>query len=265
MSYEAIAEAVQLDSNVLKRVVQHAIANGIFCEPEPGYIRHTAMSRMLNQDPEAMDAVGFLLNDCRPATEQVVHALTKYPSLNKPNETGFNLANNSEDLFYVELAKKPERARTFGGGMRWMTRGPVYDIQRLIDGYDWKAIDTTDTTIVDIGGGHGGVSRALANATSNIQFIVQDLPGTVEEGQRILPSHLKDRISFQAHDFFNPQPVQGASIYFFRSILHNWPDGYVEQILRNQIPALVDGSRILVYEFVQQTTADTTLRAKHCR
>lgn len=149
-------------------------------------------------------------------------AFKKYPGSGEPNETGFNVENNTTAPFYLEIAKEPERSRRFGGGMRFMTRGALYDINHLIQGYDWAALDTTGSTVVDIGGGHGGVSRALAIATSEIKFIVQDLPGTVLEGKKILPTELEGRVEFMAHDFMTEQTVKGADIYFFRFILHNY-------------------------------------------
>lgn len=149
-------------------------------------------------------------------------AFEKYPGSGEPNETGFNVENNTTDPFYLEIAKIPERSRRFGAGMRFMTRGSLYDINHLIQGFDWAALDKTGGIVVDIGGGQGGVSTALAFATSKLTFIVKDLPGTVKEGKQILPKELEGRVEFMAHDFMNEQPVKGADVYFFRFILHNW-------------------------------------------
>ena len=40
----------------------------------------------------------------------------------------------------------------------------------------------------------------------------------------------------------------GAAIYFFRAVFPNWPDEYCVKILRNQIPALNQSSRIIIYD-----------------
>ena len=52
------------------------------------------------------------------------------------------------------------------------------------------------------------------------------------------------------HDFFKPQPVSGADVYFFRWIFHNWSDKYCIQILRNLIPALKRGARVIISDAV---------------
>lgn len=53
-----------------------------------------------------------------------------------------------------------------------------------------------------------------------------------------------------AHEFFAEQPVQGADVYYFRCILHDWSDKYAIRILRSLIPALKVGARILLSEYV---------------
>jgi O-methyltransferase domain len=265
ISYADIAHASNLDEVLLRRFIQAAMVNRVFSEPQLGYVQHTAISRLLKDDPEAMDTVGFLLEDLAPASTKVIEAYKKWPGSGEPNETGFNIENDTSDPFYLELAKNPERSRRFGGGMRFMTRGTLYDIGHLINGYDWVALDKAGGTVVDIGGGHGGVSRALANATTNLKLIVQDLPGTVKEGESLLPENLKERVTFMPHDFFTEQPVKGADVYFFRFILHNWSDGYCTKILKNLLPALKDGSKVVIYEFLIPEMADTTWSQKQGR
>lgn len=237
----------------------------IFAEVRSGHVRHTAASRILRQDSEAMDTVGFLVEDLAPASLKVIEAYKKWPNSGEPNETGFNIENDTSDSFYLELAKTPERSKRFGGGMRFMTRGSLYDLSHLIRGYDWASLEATGGTVVDVGGGHGGVSRALAEAFPGIKFIVQDLAGTVEEGQKLLPAELKSQITFMPHDFFQEQPVKNADIFFFRFILHNWSDKYATQILRNLIPAMKDGTRVVIYEFLPDVAATTKWTQKQPR
>jgi hypothetical protein len=40
-------------------------------------------------------------------------------------------------------------------------------------------------------------------------------------------------IPLPVHDFFKPQPVKNASVYFLRSIIHDWPDAEAKKILKN--------------------------------
>lgn len=241
------------------------MVNRVFSEPKLGHVQHTAITRLLKEDPEAMDTVGFLLEDLAPASTKVIEAHQRWPGSGEPNETGFNIENDTTNSFYLELAKIPERSRRFGGGMRFMTRRSLYDISHLVHGYDWTALDKEGGTVVDIGGGHGGVSQALAKATNKLQFIVQDLPGTAKEGKSLLPENLSGRITFMRHDFLTEQPVIGADVYFFRFILHNWSDGYCSTILKNLLPAMKNGSKVVIYEFLIPEMATTSWSQKQGR
>lgn len=102
--------------------------------------------------------MGFLLYDIAPGSVHVLEAMQKWPHSGEPTETGFNIAEQTSDPFYQHLARDAERSRRFGGGMRFMTQGSLYDINHLIDGYDWGALDRPGGCVVDVGGGHGGVS-----------------------------------------------------------------------------------------------------------
>ncbi|KAL4792588.1 O-methyltransferase-domain-containing protein [Aspergillus venezuelensis] len=260
-----LAEKTSLDPIRLRRYLHHTMMYRVFIESRPGYIAHSAASRLLKENPAALDTVGFLVEELTPAGTKVIEAEERWPNSSEPNETGYNVEFETADSFYHEIAKTSERARRFGAAMRFMTSGTFYDIAHLIRGYDWASLDQPGSILVDVGGGQGGVSQALAGATSHMRFIVQDLQGTVREGQRILPEHLQDRVSFQAHDFFNPQPVKHADVYFFRYILHNWADKYSVQILRNLIPALKAGSRVIIYEFLLPDESQTEWTKKQWR
>jgi hypothetical protein len=36
---------------------------------------------------------------------------------------------------------------------------------------------------------------------------------------------------YAGHDFFTPQPIKDAAIFFMRFIIHDWPDAYAKKIL----------------------------------
>ena len=65
-----------------------------------------------------------------------------------------------------------------------------------------------------------------------------------------VPLALQSRVLLTTHDFFTPQPVKDADVYFFRHIIHNWPDLYCIKILRNLVPALKNGARVLINDGV---------------
>ncbi|KAI9755733.1 MAG: hypothetical protein M4579_004163 [Chaenotheca gracillima] len=249
-SYEEIAQASHLDLGHTRRFLKHAMTNRLFKETEEGMVRHTVASRMLVEDPTLYDFVGLLTDDFHAASIKVIESMKKYPGSEEPNETGFNVEYNTSSPLYVELAKDPERMRRFRSGMSFSLRDQGLDLRYLVQGFDWAEIDKPGNTVVDVGGGHGDVTRALVTSTTSLKLVLQDLPGTIKEAETLFPKDLKHRVTFMPHDFFSPQPVIGASVYFFRWILHDWSDKYCVKILQSLIPGMKDGSKVLLYEYL---------------
>lgn len=104
--------------------------------------------------------------------------------------------------------------------------------------------DPSTALLVDVGGGRGQMCRAFRNRFPKLpgRVVVQDLPNTV--------SSSGEGIEAMPHDFFTPQPVKGAKIYYIRHVLHDWPDGKAESILRNVVDAMDQESIIIVDEKV---------------
>lgn len=55
------------------------------------------------------------------------------------------------------------------------------------------------------------------------------------------------RFDFQVHDLFKPQPVR-AAVYIFRHIFHDWSDEDTVKMLKNLVPGLQNGAKVLVSE-----------------
>lgn len=103
------------------------------------------------------------------------------------------------------------------------------------------------TTQVGGSGGHDDV--VLAQKFPDLSIIVQDLPKVETEFNNNVPAELKSRVTFMAHDFFQPQPVS-ADIYMIKLILHDWPDKESVQILRGLVPSLKPGARVIFIDYV---------------
>ena len=128
--------------------------------------------------------------------------------------------------------------------MNFLHSAVGFEPKHLVSGYDFTSIG--QGVFVDVGGSHGYVSIAIAQTYPNIRCIVQDLPATVTSGESRLPKEFKEQVSFMVHDFWTEQPVKDADIYYFRWIFHDWSDSYSVKILRQLIPALKNGARVLV-------------------
>ena len=238
------------------------MTNGIFCEPRPGIVAHTAASRLLAFDPAVRDFVGAGAEEATPSHAKAIDAIIEYGYATDPSQSvssastpayakslvdqyhqGFSLAHNTSQGFYDELHDHSSRGRRWANAMSLYAT--IVPIDGLVKSFDLAAIGFGP--VVDVGGGHGPVSVGLAShLPGDLKFIVQDLEHVVKEGPTHVPPELADRISFMPYDVRTPQPILGAPVHFFRAVFHNWPDASCIKILRNHIPALRSGAKIIV-------------------
>ena len=247
-SFESLSATCGLNVQDLRRITRYAMTDHIFHEPRPGFIAHTAASQLLAQNTLVNDFVGNVCEVRFPASARTVDALEKYGQSQDASQSGFSLADNTARGLYDEFSHDPERTRRWNGAMRALAL--EIDFQFILDSFPWTSYHTP--TILDVGGGCGDASIGLAPCLPGAKFIVQDSSeSALQHGKDLCLSTktLSSNISFQAYDFRTPQPVHGADIYYFRNIFHNWPDKNCIQILRNQIPSLKKGARLVVDDF----------------
>ncbi|KAK1146254.1 hypothetical protein N8T08_003344 [Aspergillus melleus] len=157
-----------------------------------------------------------------PASAKPVEATECYGSSQLANYASYSIAFDTDEPMFVHLRQFPERERRFANTMVEMTSTEGYGVHHLVDGYSWEEVEGT---------------------------VVDDVKGVVEQGRAALPPAVVERVTFQTHDFFTPQPVT-ADVYLLRFILHDHPDARAITILQNILPAMKKGSRVILNEGV---------------
>ena len=114
----------------------------------------------------------------------------------------------------------------------------------LVDGYDWASLGKV--SVVDLGGAQGHIAFALTEKFPHLNVIVEDLPAVVRQAKEALQDE-NHHVQFMEHDFFKPQPIT-ADVYLLRWILHNYPTQLCLSILRNLVPTLKPGARVIVMD-----------------
>ncbi|KAF2828338.1 S-adenosyl-L-methionine-dependent methyltransferase [Ophiobolus disseminans] len=264
-TFDEIADRCGLPEPEVRRIIRASLPSYIFREKSRGTVTHTAASRLLATFPLMRQWIETTGAEIHPAALKVADAIEKWPGSEEPNHTGYNIANNTTDNAFIHMSKQPGRAEKFAAAMTLFSNGPGYAPTHLVDNYPWDR--HSSGTIVDVGGSHGEYSIPIAQKFSSIQrVIVQDLPHVIEQAGATAPADLQDRVTFMAHDFFQPQPVKGADVYLLRWILHDWPDTYATRILCGLVPALEKSSKVVIHEYIvpepgqTPTVQDQTLR-----
>jgi hypothetical protein len=226
----------------------------IFDEPTPGKVCHTAISRLLATDEGYYQSIGLQLEDIAPASLKLIEAWEKFGAdAGEPNQSAFSLTNGGRSLFTV-LAEEPERAHRFDSAMKYAVEDKDFNFSDILNAFDWATLDKPGAIVADIGGGYGQISQALAKQTQHVSFIVQDLHHVVEDGRQRLPSEFNGRISFEVHNFMEPQQSGSTGstpdAYLISRCLHNWSDRHCAVILRALVPRLRKGSKVLIWDSV---------------
>ncbi|KAI5479076.1 S-adenosyl-L-methionine-dependent methyltransferase [Pseudohyphozyma bogoriensis] len=124
-----------------------------------------------------------------------------------------------------------------------------------IGSFDFRGLKD-GAVVVDVGGGTGAVSLILAREVPQIKLVLQDRPEVIngetkavwekEEGEALSSG----RVTLKAHDFFTPQPVQGADVYFLRAIIHDWPNAEAIMILKHLSAAATESTKLVLIEHI---------------
>ncbi|KAL9050422.1 MAG: hypothetical protein Q9162_006636 [Coniocarpon cinnabarinum] len=150
--------------------------------------------------------------------------------------------------FFSFLGQHPEYAQVWNEMMAAYTA----DVGSWLDFYPVDvllkdAAGNESPLLVDVGGGLGQdlerFQKRLPHAEGRLYL--QDKPDVIEKARAI------DGVEKMAHDFFSEQPIKGARVYFYHSVLveHDWPDEKVISILKSVRPAMQPGySKILLNE-----------------
>ncbi|OJJ07883.1 hypothetical protein ASPVEDRAFT_47076 [Aspergillus versicolor CBS 583.65] len=176
-------------------------------------------------------------------------------------DTPFQLAQKTKLSYWDWLGQNTSLAQDF---QQFMTikqqKTPCwadwFDVSGIIlDGF--RKNEEHSTMLVDIGGGEGHYTIAFKSKFPDAgRCILQDLPHVISS-----ITNAPDATELMAHDFFQPQPVKGARVYYLHWILHDWSDTQAREILLQIVDSMEPGySRLVINEnIIPDTDCDYNL------
>ncbi|CAK4001795.1 MET1_DOTSN ame: Full=Hps1-dma1 cluster O-methyltransferase [Lecanosticta acicola] len=246
ISYAELAQKINVPQRRLTRMLRSAISRSIFQEPKPGYIAHNSLSAAMIHSKWLRYHVASTLENFLPTAPKFVEQIEKFGDRETRSTSAAGIAYNTETDCIQYLLSQPKHQQILMNVMKNSGEISGLDPESLVEHYDWPK--ASDQIIVDVGGASGSVSRAIASSVPSVRFIVQDRANAVRQGELETPPELKDRFTFQEHDFFQVQPVKNADVYLLRWILHDWPDEDAITILRQVALAMGPKSKMLIAE-----------------
>lgn len=237
LSTADIAAKTGASENGMYRLLRALVQVGLFVESERRHFALTTLGASLRSDmPESVRGfarfVGHDLNS-RPWDHLVDSVKTGQPA--------FDLVFGMPVFDYV--TKQPESAAIFNEAMASLS---LIETQAVVSAYDFREI----RTLVDVGGGRGGLLAAILIANPGMRGVLFEMPHALEGARALLQQErVIDRCEVVGGDFFTMVP-NGGDAYVMKRILHDWDDERAIRILQNCRQAMQLGQRILVVEVV---------------
>jgi hypothetical protein len=239
-----LAAAADLDSVALRRLLA-ALADA-------GVLRQTAADRFeLSQMGEYLrsDVPGSVHGTAVLYGAEVYRSFGGLLDTVRTGRPAFT--DRFGQTFYEYLGGNPGLAASFNAAMSAAPEPPP-PAADLFDGA---------RTIVDVGGGDGGLLAEALGRRPELHGVLVELPGAAARARdRLAEAGVSDRVRIVAGSFFDHVPV-GGDLYVLRRVLHNWNDENACRVLARVRAAMPADARLLVLEELLPTAPEASSAA----
>jgi hypothetical protein len=230
----ALAAELGCDAAVLLPVLRLCAGMGFFASPSPDTYALTERGEALRSDalgplaafvgaPEQWDPWSALREAARGGG---------VPAFERKLGTGL----------YEHLAHTPEAAARYDAAIDAFTR---HEAAALCARFDFADV----RTLVDVGGGRGGLLAEVMRRWPHLRGVLFDLPHVIERARTAEVAAMGERVDLCPGDFFVEVPA-GHDLYLVKHVLHNWDDGRAQALLQRCAAAMAPGGRVAAIETV---------------
>ncbi|MEU1817272.1 methyltransferase [Streptomyces roseifaciens] len=232
---DELARRAGLHGPTLRRLLRLLATRGVFQEDGDGAFGLTPAAELLRTDVPGSAHSGMIW-----LTEEVFRrSAAGFEDALRTGETPFDAAYGMP--FFDYLHTDAEAQTRFDTGMAAMS-GP--EDEAVAEAYAFPATGT----VVDVGGGRGGLLRAVLTRNPGLSGVLFDQEQTVA-------AHLLDvketagRWRTDAGSFFEAV-TPGGDVYLLKHILHDWNDEDCLRILRAIRAAIAPGGTLLAVDAI---------------
>jgi ubiquinone/menaquinone biosynthesis C-methylase UbiE len=235
MSVDELARAVGAHPESLYRLMRLLASEGVFAESGARRFELTPFAVPLQNDvPGSLRARAIF--DCEEAQWKAWGDLMHSVATGEP---AFDRTHGTSFFDYLKA-----HAAVASGFNAVMADQTALWAQAVVEAYDFSELGT----LVDVGGGHGGLLAAILAAHPPVRGILYDQPHVVAGARsKLEAAGVADRCDIIEGDFFKRVPA-GGDAYLLKHILHDWDEPRCEEILRNCRRAMLEVGRLLVVE-----------------
>ena len=238
---DELAEATDTHAPSLFRVLRALVSVSVLHSDSENRFSNTPLSETLITDaPGSLRwfTISELGQEHYPAWGNIMHSV-------KTGEIGFDNFYGADVWAYFR--NNPEEAAVFNNSMSGMTAAVNESLRSVYDFSKFK-------TVVDVGGGHGGLITGILKASPNTKGILFDAPEVVSGAHaKLAEAGVSDRCETVSGDFFKSVPA-GGDAYIMKWIIHDWNDEQSIQILKNCRAQIGPEGRLIIVDAVVPET-----------
>jgi hypothetical protein len=234
---DELANAVSAHAPTLRRLLRVLASVGVFAEDSDGRFELTPLAEYLRTDIAGSHRAWAIWSG-QPSTWAMWGELLH---CTRSGEAGFSKVHGKSVWEYY--AEHPDQSAIFNAAM---TGTSSVVTQAIVQ----SANLSSNTTVVDVGGGQGSLLVAALLSHPTMRGILFDQPHVVSEARELLTAAgVAGRCQVIAGNFFESVPERGDT-YLLKSVLQDWDDPHALVILRNCRRVMRSDARFLLIERV---------------
>ena len=230
---DEVAASTQTHAPSIQRLLRGLFVWGVLAEMPDGRFASTPISDDFRSDRPGLRNLTIMLSE---------EGYQAWGELMYTLQTGKPAYEHVYRKSHFErLAEEPEMSAHFNAAMVEISARVA---QAFITSFDFQGV----STVVDVGGGNGGMLLAVLQAHPEMRGILFDLAqGLAGAHETLAAASVADRVTLHEGSFFEAVS-SGADLYLLKSIIHDWDDERALAILRTCRRAMSDRSRLVLLE-----------------
>lgn len=229
-SIETLAQATGTKPELLDRLLKFLSAYNLFKCQSDAYSLTDLSKPLRDDDPYSIRDVLCMVDD------SWWQAFSSLETSLKSGNPAFSEQHG--DDFFSFLSKHPEKQQNFDKGMAKLS---TYDDEAIAKSYDFSIF----ATLIDMGGGRGGLAKAIAYKNPDLQVTLFDSPSVI---QQLNSQDFPGQVKLVSGDFLETIPE--AQAYLFKGVLHDFNDQMMNRILSNCCQQMPSDAMLFIAEQV---------------
>ena len=138
--FEDVADIAGVPECRLRRLVRPLFTIGFLCEPSPGHVAHSVLSKQFVTQPGLLDAIFFMSDTLAPSASAMGTQTRRSGASEQPADSAWNLAVGSNSPFAVCLQQRPKVKRQLGAYLSYVSSAMDAAVEDTLTQMNWQSL-----------------------------------------------------------------------------------------------------------------------------